>query len=57
MNRLTQQNVSTPPELSLRIYFSARRNRARAIARLASSLVHKLASLRPTPLAGAVRWG
>ena len=57
MNRLTQQNVSTPPEFSLRLYFGARRHRARAIASLASRFAHKLASLRPVPLAGALRWG
>ena len=56
MNPITAEDFRTSPEFSFRLHERARRERARAIARLASQLIAKLSLPRPAQVLAA-RWG
>jgi hypothetical protein len=56
MDRVTPQDYHLQPALTFRLHALARRERARAIARLFASLVARLAALRPLQVPSP-RWG
>ena len=55
MNTVTQESYRTHPELAFRLHAAARRDRARAIARLVFRLLERFKLRRPQAL--SLRWG